>query len=73
MAQPKLNTNDKNLSPSPAARLIAAALSLFRLSYGLLVLLGFVIRSRLMNPKFRQMDENEKRQLADGEFILIIS
>ena len=47
---------------------MTVASTIFRFAYGLLVLVGFVVRSRVMNPKFRTMDQDEKRQLAEGEF-----
>jgi len=48
---------------SLTSRLLWILFALFRFSYGTLVLFAFVVRSRLMNRRFRVMDQNDKEQL----------
>jgi hypothetical protein len=55
-------------SPPPTLtfRIVRALWNLFAFSYGLTVVLGFIIRSRWMSSSFRIMTRNDKQQLADG-------
>jgi hypothetical protein len=66
MAPHWANGQAQTPKPTLRGRVGRIIVKLLTFSYGLLILLGFIVRSRLMNSKFRVMDKNDKEKLAQG-------